>query len=96
MKIKPKIPSDIVGKIPSLGITKYIRNGTVVTRSSSSCTGKKIHPQAVRTAHAYVPQYRLVERIEALHTSFHQGGHNLLAVHLLSAPAACGVRAQER
>ncbi len=41
MKIKPKIPSDIVGKIPSLGITKYIRNGTVVTRSSSSCTGKK-------------------------------------------------------
>lgn len=41
MKIKPKIPSDIVSKIPSLGITRYIRNGTVVTRSSTSCTGKK-------------------------------------------------------
>lgn len=37
MKIKqPSIGVDIVGKIPSLGVTKYLRNGTVVTRVSTS------------------------------------------------------------
>ena len=37
MKIKhPSIGVEIIGKIPSLGVTKYIRNGTVVTRVSTS------------------------------------------------------------
>ena len=37
MKIKqPTIGVEIVGKIPSLGVTKYIRNGVVVTRVSTS------------------------------------------------------------
>ena len=37
MKIKqPHIGVEIIGKIPSLGVTKYIRNGTVVTRVSTS------------------------------------------------------------
>ena len=37
MKIKqPSIGVEIIGKIPSLGLTKYIRNGTVVTRVSTS------------------------------------------------------------
>jgi len=37
MKIKqPTIGVEIIGKIPSLGVTKYIRNGTVVTRVSTS------------------------------------------------------------
>ena len=37
MKIKhPFIGVEIIGKIPSLGVTKYIRNGTVVTRVSTS------------------------------------------------------------
>ena len=37
MKIKqPSIGVEIIGKIPSLGVTKYIRNGVVVTRVSSS------------------------------------------------------------
>jgi len=37
MKIKqPSIGVEIIGKIPSLGVTKYVRNGTVVTRVSTS------------------------------------------------------------
>jgi len=37
MKIKqPPMGVEIIGRIPSLGITKYIRNGTVVTRVSTS------------------------------------------------------------
>ena len=37
MKVKqPSIGVEIIGKIPSLGVTKYIRNGTVVTRVSTS------------------------------------------------------------
>ena len=37
MKIKqPKIGVEIIGRIPSLGVTKYIRNGSVVTRVSTS------------------------------------------------------------
>jgi hypothetical protein len=37
MKIKqPSIGVEIIGKIPSLGVTKYIRNGSVVTRVSNS------------------------------------------------------------
>ncbi len=37
MKIKqPSVRVEIIGKIPSLGVTKYIRNGTVVTRVSTS------------------------------------------------------------
>ena len=37
MKIKqPTIGVEIIGKIPSLGVTKYIRNGYVVTRVSTS------------------------------------------------------------
>lgn len=37
MKIKqPSIGVEIIGKIPSLGVTKYIRNGVVVTRVSNS------------------------------------------------------------
>ena len=37
MKIKqPSIGVEIIGKIPSLGVTKYIRNGAVVTRVSTS------------------------------------------------------------
>ena len=37
MKIKqPTIGVEIIGKIPSLGVTKYIRNGAVVTRVSTS------------------------------------------------------------
>ena len=37
MKIEqPPMGVEIIGKIPSLGITKYIRNGTVVTRVSTS------------------------------------------------------------
>lgn len=37
MKIKqPSIGVEIIGKIPSLGVTKYIRNGSVVTRVSTS------------------------------------------------------------
>lgn len=37
MKIKqPPMGVEIIGKIPSLGITKYIRNGVVVTRVSTS------------------------------------------------------------
>ena len=37
MKIKqPTIGVEIIGKIPSLGLTKYIRNGMVVTRVSTS------------------------------------------------------------
>ena len=37
MKIKhPSIGVEIIGKIPSLGVTKYIRNGIVVTRVSTS------------------------------------------------------------
>lgn len=38
MKIEqPPIGAEIIGKIPSLSLTKYIRNGTVVTRKSYSC-----------------------------------------------------------
>ena len=36
MKIKKTIGTEIIGKIPSLGITKYIREGSVVTRKSFS------------------------------------------------------------
>lgn len=37
MKIKqPKIGVEIIGRIPSLGVTKYIRNGSIVTRVSTS------------------------------------------------------------
>lgn len=37
MKIKqPSKGVEIIGKIPSLGVTKYIRNGSVVTRVSTS------------------------------------------------------------
>lgn len=37
MKIKqPKIGVEIIGRIPSLGVTKYVRNGSVVTRVSTS------------------------------------------------------------
>ena len=37
MKIKqPHMGVEIIGKIPSLGVTKYIRNGSVVTRVSTS------------------------------------------------------------
>ena len=37
MKIKqPPIGVEIIGKIPSLGVTKYVRNGTVITRVSTS------------------------------------------------------------
>lgn len=37
MKIKqPSIGVEIIGKIPSLGVTKYIRNGSIVTRVSRS------------------------------------------------------------
>lgn len=37
MKIKqPKMGVEIIGRIPSLGVTKYIRNGSVVTRVSTS------------------------------------------------------------
>ena len=37
MKIKqPSVGVEIIGKIPSLGVTKYVRNGTVVTRVSTS------------------------------------------------------------
>lgn len=37
MKIKqPSIGVEIIGKIPSLGVTKYIRNGSVITRVSTS------------------------------------------------------------
>ena len=37
MKIKqPPKGVEIIGKIPSLGVTKYIRNGSVVTRVSTS------------------------------------------------------------
>ena len=37
MKIKqPSIGVEIIGKIPSLGVTKYVRNGTVITRVSTS------------------------------------------------------------
>jgi len=37
MKTKhPSIGVEIIGKIPSLGVTKYIRNGTVITRVSTS------------------------------------------------------------
>lgn len=37
MKIKqPPMGVEIIGRIPSLGITKYIRNGVVVTRVSTS------------------------------------------------------------
>jgi hypothetical protein len=37
MKIKqPKMGAEIIGRIPSLGVTKYIKNGTVITRSSTS------------------------------------------------------------
>ena len=37
MKIKqPPMGVEIIGRIPSLGVTKYIRNGVVVTRVSTS------------------------------------------------------------
>lgn len=37
MKVKhPSIGVEIIGKIPSLGVTKYVRNGVVVTRVSTS------------------------------------------------------------
>lgn len=37
MKIEqPKIGVEIIGRIPSLGVTKYVRNGSVVTRISTS------------------------------------------------------------
>ena len=37
MKIKqPKIGVEIIGRIPSLGVTKYVRNGSIVTRVSTS------------------------------------------------------------
>lgn len=36
MKIKKAIGTEIIGKIPSLGVTKYIRGGSVVTRKSFS------------------------------------------------------------
>lgn len=37
MKVKqPPMGVEIIGKIPSLGVTKYIRNGVVVTRVSTS------------------------------------------------------------
>ena len=37
MKIEqPKMGVEIIGKIPSLGVTKYVRNGSVVTRISIS------------------------------------------------------------
>jgi hypothetical protein len=37
MKIKqPKMGVEIIGRIPSLGVTKYIRNGSIVTRVSTS------------------------------------------------------------
>ena len=37
MKIEqPPMCVEIIGKIPSLGITKYIRKGVVVTRVSTS------------------------------------------------------------
>ena len=37
MKIKqPSIGVEIIGKIPSLGVTRFIRNGAVVTRVSTS------------------------------------------------------------
>ena len=41
MKIKPAIQTNVIGKIPSLGITTYIRNGSVVTRSSHSYSGRR-------------------------------------------------------
>jgi hypothetical protein len=41
MKIKqPKIGVEIIGRIPSLGVTKYIRKGSVVTRVSTSNSGR--------------------------------------------------------
>lgn len=33
---QPKIGVEIIGRIPSLGVTKYIRNGSIVTRVSTS------------------------------------------------------------
>ena len=37
MKMKqPKIGVEIMGRIPSLGVTKYVRNGMVITRTSTS------------------------------------------------------------
>ena len=35
-KKQPKIGVEIIGRIPSLGVTKYVRNGSVVTRVSTS------------------------------------------------------------
>ncbi len=35
-KKQPLKGSEIIGRIPSLGVTKYLRNGTVVTRVSTS------------------------------------------------------------
>ena len=41
MKIKqPKMGVEIIGRIPSLGVTKYIRKGSVVTRVSTSNSGR--------------------------------------------------------
>jgi hypothetical protein len=33
---QPKIGVEIIGRIPSLGVTKYVRNGSIVTRVSTS------------------------------------------------------------
>ena len=33
---QPKMGAEIIGRIPSLGVTRFIRNGSIVTRVSTS------------------------------------------------------------
>ena len=67
MKIKqPSIGVEIIGKIPSLGVTKYIRNGSIVTRVSRS-EGRRSN-----TRSQFIQRQRMRHGI-ALWKSYHIG-----------------------
>lgn len=56
VKMKPIAGMQIIGKIPTLGVTNYIRNGSVVTRKSNSdgrrCNSRKQFIQRQRMRHS--------------------------------------------